>query len=78
MPPVERDVQGVIKEVYDGDYGTVVEGDTTGSGKPPRDFFQPGAKVDFENGTLVVYIEVTFPDAGPGKDPVIRSIRKRP
>lgn len=79
MPPVERNVNGVIADVEEGDYGTVQEGDTPGSGNPnpSRAFYQNGAKVEFKSGDLVTYLEVTLPGAS-GQDPVIRNIKKRP
>ncbi|MBN4073129.1 hypothetical protein JYT74_03700 [Crocinitomix catalasitica] len=81
MPgPVERDVNGIINALYEGDYGEVSEGDTLDNENPRRDFYQNGANVEFVEGDLVTYIEVTFPDTpGTGdKPPLVKNIKKKP
>ncbi len=60
---------GVIKTFFDSETGSLLE---DGSGAT-RDFYHPGAQVDFKIGEEVAYVLITFPN---GKPPVVIDIKR--
>lgn len=60
---------GVIQSFFDSETGSLLE---NGSGQL-RDFYHPGAQVQFQIGETVSYILITFPNEKP---PVVTQIKK--
>lgn len=60
---------GVIKSFFDSETGSLQE-DNSGI---IRDFYHPGAQVDFKVGDAVSYVLITFPN---GKPPVVIDIKR--
>ncbi len=54
----QEEKTGVIELFYDGDTGSIKE---DGAGTP-RDFYHPGAQVQFKVGDAVTYLVINLPN----------------
>lgn len=52
--------EGTIVEFFDADTGILNEKIT--GGRKDRDFFHPGAQIDFKKGEVIMFLKITLPN----------------
>jgi hypothetical protein len=58
MPVSQEEKTGVVETLYDADTGIIRE---SGS-NAPRDFYQPGADIQFVVGDSVTFVNIILPN----------------